>query len=111
MDSVITDASFIKDVIYTFNPSDATSPLSLVLEKGEASALSSLLASLTASDYKENIAKALETISDRNAEKYLRKILSCPFNERIRKPYLVLDRSTASQRPFILETHPSAENL
>lgn len=111
VDSVITDASFIKDVIYTFNPSDATSPLSLVLEKGEAQTLSSLLSSLTESDYKEKIAKALETVSDRNAAEYLRKLLSCPFNERIRKPYLVLDRSTASQRPFILETHPSAENL
>lgn len=109
--AVIGNPDFIMDVAYVYNPSDRLSPMTLVLRPGTGSRVRSFLGTLREEDYVRNLVSQAGMEEEPALRDYYTKLASCPFNERMTRPYLILDRSGCAQRPFIIETHPSPENL
>lgn len=103
------NSAYIKDVLYVANPIDPTSPLTLVLEKGDGRKLRDELLSLRKEDYKEKLRELSERFF--TAATYLLTLSRYPYSESFRHSNLALDRSEESERPFIIDSHPSFENL
>lgn len=109
--AVISDESFIKDVIYVYNPADSTSPMALVLQAGEGRKLAKNLSALTEENFDASVRTLISEETDESVLSYLHLIQTTGWDEHIARPCLILDRYKAAERPFIIETHPSPENL
>ncbi|MDD7535759.1 MAG: AAA family ATPase [Bullifex sp.] len=103
------DASRIRDVVYLANPTNPMSPVALTLDRGHGKMLKDLLAGMTAADSRDVLERAASMIPE--AEGYLRVLQHFPFDEAYSFVNLALDRSNDTSRPFIVESHPTFENL
>ncbi len=99
----------IRDVVYLANPSNAMSPVTLALEKGHGKLLKELFSEMNEENRKTILEKASSLIPE--AEGYLRLLGRFPFSEAYASVNLALDRSNETARPFIVESHPTFENL
>ncbi|MDD7255505.1 AAA family ATPase [Bullifex porci] len=104
-----TDEEMIKDVVYLANPSNPYFPISLCLNKGDGNKLKALLSSATIENYQMVLEEVKNQIPE--ATRYAALLSKSTFNENNYKVNLVLDRSLDNKRPFIVESHPTFENL
>ena len=109
--SVIGDRRFIRDVMYVFNPADATQPVALVLEAGRARQLERTLSSLDETGFSSRLQQLISDEREDTVRAYLRSLLATGYDERMRRCTIVICHGDDASRPFIIETHPTPSNL
>ncbi len=103
------DPARIKDVLYVANPARPESPFTLLLEAGRGAAFRHDMSSLSEEHFHEDLLEMIERYPE--IRNYLTFLQAFPFSESLTKVNLVLDRTGTTKRPFIIESHPSFENL
>ena len=111
VEEVISDVTFIKDVIYVHNPQDVSSPVALILPPGQGRQLACELEKLDEKDYRETLTSLIADFSEQRVRNHLALLAASRWDARMAKPTLVLDNCGVERRPFIIEAHPSYTNL
>lgn len=105
------DERFIRDCLYAYNPVDPTSPMALTVPRGRGRALVEAFKTLDEDSWTEKLTALMDEADDDGLKNYLRLLLSSGYKEEVKTLRLLLDRTGVTQRPFIIETHPTFENL
>ncbi len=103
------DMSRVKDVLYLANPAHPENPFTLLLDAGRGSGFRRDMAEIKEEDFHESLTRLMERYPE--ARSYLSFLLSFPYSETLTHVNLVMDRTGTTKRPFIIESHPSFENL
>ncbi|MCR5731686.1 MAG: AAA family ATPase [Sphaerochaetaceae bacterium] len=103
------DETKIKDVLYLADPASPISPYTLLLPAGRGSIFKKDMSLLCEENYHSHIKNLIEKYPE--AKDYLNHLLAFPFSKTLSEVNLVLDRRGETRRPFIIESHPSFENL
>ena len=111
VEEVISDVTFIKDVIYVHNPQDVSSPVALILPPGQGRQLACELEKLDEKGYREALTSLIADFSEQRVRNHLALLAASRWDARMAKPTLVLDNCGVKRRPFIIEAHPSYTNL
>lgn len=105
------DTSALKDCVYVANPADPTQPLSILFPPGKGKAFASALEKAgSLEDGREDALHVMESQYPESAA-FLALLKSAPYDAQSYKANLVLDRHGAHERPLIIESHPSFENI
>ena len=103
------DDSVIRDVVYLANPSNPMSPVSLTLHKGHGKLLKRLFSEMNEENRLTVLDEASRMIPE--ASGYVSMLRRFQYSEAYSFVNLALDRSNETSRPFIVESHPTFENL
>lgn len=105
-EEVKNDLKYLKDCVYVVNFENEESPLCLCFEKGDGEKFVRTLEDLKENREFENAKKQFP-----NACNFLNLLERRGKKDTDFMGSLVINHANSSQRPFILETHPSFENL
>lgn len=103
------DQTKVKDVLYLANPASPISPYTLLLPAGKGSDFKRDMALLSEENYQDHLKALMEKYPE--ARTYLAHLMAFPYSKTLSEVNLVLDRRGEKRRPFIIESHPSFENL
>lgn len=108
---IINNTDNLKDIVYTLNPNDKDSPLCLSFKKGMGKEFCLDLSKIDETNKIDGLTELIKKYEDKEIKAFLTQLLSLDYEKTNFEALLAIDHSNSLERPLIIESHPSFENL